>query len=280
MSNNKDKFLLSFSATETFNTCQRKYYYNYIMKLPKKHWPWLTFGNFNHLVLEKFHNYIIFFKKKKLSYDKKALMKRAFLSALRKSARLANSGQSVMMSTDQISAAKILLQKYYKKIDSNEPDVLSTEKYFEIDLGDNIILRGYIDRVDRIGDNAFKITDYKTSKASFKINKTAQLAIYAIGFRQTLDITDVEIYKQLDFLKVGKTEPDNFDGEKHDDSTDKDLLASLLKTGQEIRSKIATDKLESEWQYKENDFCWCCDFKDRCIASRGQQSPSIAFEFA
>jgi putative RecB family exonuclease len=280
MSNNKDKFLLSFSATETFNTCQRKYYYNYVAKLPKKDWPWLTFGNFNHLVLEKFHNYIIFLKKRKHQYDKKALLKRAFLSALRKTARVANAGKAVMLTQDQIDASKALLQKYYKRIDANEPNVHSTEKYFEIDLGDNIILRGYIDRIDMIDKNTYKITDYKTSKAAFKINKTAQLAIYAIGFRKTLDAEDVEIYKQLDFLKVGKTEPANEEGERHDPSTDAALLASLLKTGQEIRAKIANDKLETDWQYKENDFCWCCDFKNRCIASRGQQSPSSDFEFA
>jgi len=277
---NKEKFLLSFSAIETFNTCQRKYYYNYLLKLPKKHWPWLTFGNFNHLVLEKFHKYIIFFKKRNKSYDKKALMKRAFYSSIRKSSRLANGGKQAFMTKDQLEASKVLLQKYYKKIEINEPNVLFTEKYFELELGDNITLRGYIDRVDQLGKNKFKITDYKTSKEAYDINKNDQLAIYAIGLRKTLDAEDVEIYKQLDFIKVGKIMPAAEEGQKHDEATDKSLLERLLKTGQNIRDKIATDKDEQQWNYKENAFCFCCDFKSQCFASRVIKNNTNDFEFA
>ncbi len=279
MSNN-EKFYLSFSAIETFNTCQRKYYYNYLMKLPKKFWPWLTFGNFNHMVLEKFHNYIMFFKKRGMSYDKKALMKRAFYSSIRKSSRLANYGKQALMTKDQLAASKLLLQKYYKKIETNEPNVLHTEKYFEIDLGDNIILRGYIDRIDQVSDKRFKIVDYKTSKEAYPIDKNDQLAIYAIGFGQTLDAEDIEIYKQLDFLKVGKVMPKAEEGQLHDSSTDADLLAKLLAIGQKIRSKISTDKNESDWEWKENSFCFCCDFKNECFASRGAKSQNNDFEFA
>ena len=277
---NKDKFFLSFSATETFNTCQRKYYYNYLMKLPKKHWPWLTFGNFNHLVLEKFHNYILFFKKRSKSYDKKALMKRAFYSSIRKSSRLANSGKAVAMTKEQLEASKVLLNRYYKRIETSEPNVLYTEKYFELDLGDNIILRGYIDRIDQVSEKQFKIVDYKTSKAAYAIDKNDQLAIYAIGLKQHLDLEDIEIYKQLDFLRVGKVMPKAEEGQLHDSSTDAAMLAKLLKIGQQMRDKIATDKLESDWQWKENDFCFCCDFKNQCVASRGKQSLSNDFEFA
>ncbi len=277
----KDKFYLSFSAIETFNTCQRKYYYNYLLKLPRKFWPWLTFGNFNHLVLEKFHNYIMFFKKRNISYDKKALMKRAFYSSIRKSSRLANAGKSAAMTREQFDASKLLLQKYYKRIETNEPNVLFTEKYFELDLGDDIILRGFIDRVDQVAEKQFKIVDYKTSKEAFSIDKNDQLAIYAIGIRQLLDIEDMEIFKQLDFLKVGKLMPKAEEGQLHDPSTDAALLAKLLKIGQSMRDKISTDKNETDWQWKENSFCFCCDFKNQCFASRGQnQSPSGDFEFA
>lgn len=280
---NKEKFYLSFSAIETFNTCQRKYYYNYLLKLPKKFWPWLTFGNFNHLVLEKFHNYIMFFKKKNRSYDKKALMKRAFYSSIRKSSRLANSGKAASMTREQFEASKLLLQKYYRRIEANEPNVLFTEKYFELDLGDDIILRGFIDRIDQVTEKQFKIVDYKTSKEAYAIDKNDQLAIYAIGLRQSLDAEDIEIYKQLDFLKVGKIMPKAEEGQLHDQSTDRALLDKLLKIGQTMRDKVSTDKNENEWQWKENSFCFCCDFKQQCFASRGQdQNISINndFEFA
>jgi len=264
-----NKFFLSFSATETFKTCQRKYYYNYIAKLPKKHWPWLTFGTFNHLVLEKFHNYIIYLKKKSIQYDKKDLMKRAFYSAIRKTSRLANNGKQVALTEKQLDESKKLLKRYYEKVMSDEPDALCTEKYFEIDLGDDLILRGFIDRIDRVNDNTFKIVDYKTSKASYAVDKNDQLNIYAIGFKKTLDNEDVEIFKQLDFIKVGETSPNNVEGEKHDPLTDDDILARLKAIGVEIRAKIASDKNESDWKPTDNDFCFCCDFKEACYRERG-----------
>jgi len=281
MSNNKDKFYLSFSAIETFNTCQRKYYYNYLAKLPKVPRAWLTFGNFNHLVLEKFHNYILFYKKRLRPYEKKALMKRAFFSAIRKSIRLANAGKDLSMTADQIEASKKLLNRYFQRIETNEPDVVYNEKYFEIDLGEGICLRGFMDRVDKVSEKKFKITDYKTSKAAFAIDKNDQLAIYAIGLRKVLNAEDVEIYKQLDFLKVGKLVPDGDNGLLHDASKDEALLAKLLEIGKKIRAKIETDKQEGDWQWTENSFCWCCDFQQACLRSRNKNNVhSGEFEFA
>lgn len=266
----QDKFFLSFSAIDSYKTCQRKYYYRYIAKLPTKHWPWLAFGNFNHLVLEKFHNYIIFFKKKSREYDKKALMKRAFYSALRKTYRLTASGKQVSITEKQIEDSKKLLKRYYDKIDKNEPDVFHTEKYFEIDLGDGLWLKGYIDRIDRISERSFKIVDYKTSKAAYAVDKNNQLDIYAIGFKKTLDNEDVEIFKQFDFLKVGKTSPLDPAGQKHNNDDDKDILDRIRAVGNEIRNKIKTERdNENAWPATDNDFCWCCDFKDACYKQRG-----------
>ena len=281
MSNIKeDKFFLSFSAIESFTSCQRKYYYNYIAKLPKIHRPWLTFGNFNHLVLEKFHNYILFHKKRSRHYDKKALMKRAFFSAIRKSYRLVNLGQQVALTEAQIAESKTLLNRYFQRIDRDEPNTIYNEKYFELELGEGIWIRGYMDRVDEIGPKHYKITDYKTSKAAFSVNKNDQLAIYAIGLRKVLNAEDVEIFKQLDFLKVDKRMPASADGERHDPSNDKALLEKLLKRGKVRKAKIETDKQVSDWQWTENSFCWCCDFQDECLRSRGKQSQIGEFEFA
>jgi putative RecB family exonuclease len=221
------------------------------------------------LVLEKFHNYIIYFKKKSRDYDKKALMKRAFYSALRKTYRLTNNGKQFAITDKQIEESKKLLKRYYDKIDKNEPDVYHTEKYFEIDLGDGLWLKGYIDRIDRISENTFKIVDYKTSKAAYPIDKNDQLNIYAIGFKKTLDKEDVEIFKQLDFLKIGKTSPPDPAGQKHNNDEDKEILDRIRAIGQEIRSKIKTDKEEKDWTPTDNDFCWCCDFKDTCYKQRG-----------
>ncbi len=274
-----EKFNLSFSAIETFKTCQRKYFYNYIAKLPRKNWPWLTFGTFNHLVLEKFHNYIIYFKKRKRSYDKKDLMMRAFYSAIRKTYRMTNNGQRIVLTDKQLTDSKKLLKRYFDKMANSEPDALYTEKYFEIDLGDDLLLRGYIDRIDKLGDKSFKIVDYKTSKESYAIDKNDQLNIYAIGFKKTLDQSDVEIFKQLDFIKIGEMSPESPDGQLHDASSDEEILGRLRAIGLEIRNKISSDKSEEQWIPTDNSFCFCCDFKAQCYKQRGIADNKKQWEF-
>ena len=264
------KLSLSFSAIETFKTCPRKYFYSYLQKLPKKIWPWFTFGNFNHLVLEKFHSYTKFYTKRNREYKPQELMKRAFYSALRRTIRRSSHTIEPVLTEKQIDESKILLKRYIDKVKSTKDNTLFVEKYFVIDLGDDMILRGYIDRVDQIGPKSFKIVDYKTSKASYVHDKNNQLDIYAIGLKQVLDEKDVEIWKQLDFIKIGKTSPSNPEGAKHDDREDAEILEIIKNWGMIIREKREKDSDDvSKWEAKENDFCWCCDFKVQCDESRG-----------
>lgn len=55
------------------------------------------------------------------------------------------------------------------------------EKYFEIPLGGNAVMTGYIDRIDRLEDGSYEILDYKTEptrRTQEQIDKDDQLTIY------------------------------------------------------------------------------------------------------
>jgi RecB family exonuclease len=168
----------------------------------------------------------------------------------------------------QIKETKDILKKYYDKIDVVEPDVLAVEQEFWLDLGNDISLLGYIDRIDKVGDDAYRIVDYKTSKKAYPIDKNIQLDIYAIGFAKVRGLPDdAKIYKQLDFIKVGKqTDPFAL----HNQDRNEQIISDLKDISYGIKEKVETQRENTEaWTPIENEFCWSCDFKDRCDKDRG-----------
>ena len=260
----KDSKILkvSFSALETYHQCPRKYLYNYILGFPKKFWPWLVFGTFCHLVLEKFHKYVIYFQKRNKQINFGELMSRAFLSAMRVQRRKEAQGEQ-RLSEDQKNATKPILANYLKKIIKNFPNVIYVEKGFDFRLGD-INVRGYIDRIDQIDKNTFEVTDYKTSSKSFDVNKTKQLDLYAYSFSKIiLKRDDIKIVKHLDFLKLGQDKTEDYEKEHEEE-----MLDFVKSTSKKIKNNLESSA-EKDWPFKVNGYCKVCDFKDRCHQQRG-----------
>jgi len=254
---------LSFSSIETFNQCPRKYYYNYILKLPKKERPWLVLGTFVHLSLEKFHKYILYFRRKnrELPFSHAELMKRAYLSASRVYDRKQANNPEGNLTDKQRVQAKEILKYHLDKIKVSYPDVQYVEVGFRLKIGDYII-RGFIDRVDRIGENIYEVVDYKTSSQKYKVDKNNQLGIYGYALRKMLG-EHIKIHKKLDFIKLYKEEIGTYK------STEDDKIEQfVIESGEKIRNAREKLKTEEEWTPIDNQFCHFCDFKDRCYAQR------------
>ncbi len=260
---------LSFSAIETFNQCPRKYYYNYVLRLPKKTWPWLVLGTFVHLALEKFHKYVIYCKRRDLIPDYKELMKHAYLSAKKvyknksydKSKKKIDS--NFIVTDKQLEQSKEILSNYLRKITKDFPNTQFVEKGFRLKIG-NYIMRGYIDRIDKLADNFYEVIDYKTSSKAADVDKTYQVAIYAYALRILLN-QDVKIKTKLDFIKLGKESKGTYK------DSQKELVEKYIqKAGDTISEAIANLKEEKDWIPKDNNFCKFCDFQERCYAQRGK----------
>jgi RecB family exonuclease len=243
--------LLSYSAIETYKTCKRKYYYNYILKLPKKTWPWFTLGSFIHLILEKYHKLSKRFKKYNHNYDKKQLMLRCFNSALK-----LNQRSSERISKSQMAEAKEIIKNYFNFIENNDPDVFYIEQSFKIKLFDEVYLHGYIDRIDKLEENHYHIVDYKTSKTKSESKDSLQLSIYAIALKHILN-KNIKIDKSLLFLRF------KLKYDKAPQENDEKILKEVTEKAKEI--KIARDTFkDSEWESTPNKYCFMCDFKTRC----------------
>ncbi len=262
------KLELSFSALDTYNLCPRKYYYNYILRLPKKNWPWLVFGNFVHSVLEKFHKYVIYYKKRNKEIDFSFLMKRAYSSAVRFNYRKGVKKPSLLLTDKQKNDAKQILSRHLKVIQKKCPDVLYVEKGFKIKIGD-FVIRGFIDRVDKIGDNLYEVIDYKTSSSSFEVDKNKQLAIYAYALKHILNMEDIKINKRLDFVKLNVQKESTYK-----DKEKEEVIKFIKETGEKIlNNKIFQE--EDNWKAVENKFCSFCDFKERCFSQRSISMDSL-----
>jgi len=254
------KLELSFSSVETFKTCNRKYYYNYILKMPRKYWPWLIFGNFVHLIFEKFYKYILYFRKRGMPYDKKELIKRAYVSAVKKYHRLAFNTDLPAITDKQKEDCQNIIRKYLKREELYESQVMFVEKPFYIVIDDLLAVKGYIDRIDKINEDNYRVLDYKTSKAAAGIDKTTQLSLYSAALKKIINRTDIGIMRVLDFLKIEKMTSGEYDHSKEED-----MFSEIKKVAQQIRELKANGE-DKDWRATPNDFCWCCDFKRSCDA--------------
>lgn len=253
---------LSFSAIETFNQCPRKYYYNYVLKLPRGTWPWLILGTFCHLVLEKFHRYVIYFNKRKLNYNYNEMMKRAYLSAQRIYFKK-KKNKNFDITEEQLTQSKNILSDYLKKIIKNFPNTILVEKGFRIKIG-KYVIRGFIDRVDKLDSKTYEVIDYKTSSNVYDVNKNYQVSLYAYAFKKIKNLPDADIRVKLDFIKLKKERSGLYDNE-----TGKLIEKYITDAGDKIsEAKLKYSEDENEWEAVENPFCKFCDFKNRCFNQR------------
>lgn len=169
--NKSDYFCLSVSKLKTFQQCKAKYHYCYIQKLPRQERDYLTFGKLLHKALEVFESEIM---KGSIVADH-LLMKTAFSEAIKES--------EFPVTQEQKKEAFEILCKFLEKRAKNKnslPKPIAVEKPFNIDVGDGVLLNGYIDLVQMDPDNVLHVADYKTSKTKQYLKKDfLQLKTYS-----------------------------------------------------------------------------------------------------
>ena len=87
------------------------------------------------------------------------------------------------------------LQTFYAAMIETLPEILEQEKTFELDLENNVIVKGRIDQINSLGHKDVEIVDYKTGKAKrdSEANKDLQLSIYAIAAKEIFELNPVRL---------------------------------------------------------------------------------------
>ena len=133
------------------------------------------------------------------------------------------------------------------------PEILEQEKGFELDLENNVIVKGRIDQINSLGRKDVEIVDYKTGKPrkDSEAKKDLQLSIYAIAAKEILELNPVRLV--FHYLQ---------NNERQETTRDAKQLAEAQAIVQEVAAEIRA----GEFTAKPGFHCRGCSYKPICPA--------------
>jgi len=239
--------VISYSKITTYKDCPKKYHFAYIQKLPRQEKPFTVFGQFCHEVLENFHRYYLDDKTKDIS----------FIEAMQKSFSSARENWKDKLTKEQTDEAYAILLDYLMIISAEKEDekpiILDVEKKIWTPINDEIILYGYIDRVQKDVDGTLHVIDYKTTKDPKYLKDRTQLLLY--GYSLFVEDDSIEKIRTSYILLKHKMRYMTAEHSKDELVAAKD---ALLKRWREV----IEDKIFRATPAKFK--CTYCDYIDHC----------------
>ena len=171
------KIVYSVSQLQTYESCPKKYMYNYIYKIPSRPRHYFDFGTSVHEALEFLSSDF----DKKLPIDKLYTIGVKYLTDgwISKGYESAEQEQEYFDKGLNIIKEFIVRETELRKQDRQ---TIGLELKFFLDF-EGRKLMGYIDRIDRV-DGEIEILDYKTSKSMSResdLEKNMQLLVYSLA---------------------------------------------------------------------------------------------------
>ena len=257
----------SFSQTQTFVQCPRKYQYKYVDKIQEKEFessPDLILGHSVHAALEWLYNQINVFKipsKDELLAKFKDQRDSEIKEATKEKPLQLKWEQTI---EDYIRRGIHYVANYYDKYSPFAGiSIVATEASITFDLDEQKKFRGFIDRLDKEGET-FIINDYKTNKnlpPESKEEYHEQLTLYALGVQQNYAKYFTTIKARLHYL--------HFDLMDEREITPQ-LLATVTKKYADTITDIEAKKFAYNmgdkkcFEPKENNFCRYCEYYSLC----------------
>ncbi len=235
--------VLSASDIDTYRTCPLKYKFARVFRIPQEPTIHQRFGILLHQVLERFH-----------ARESPAGKLPELLGLLEAGWRRGGFGESEEERQLRGKAAAALT-RYHERFQSEESEPLWFERAFTFKLGPHL-LRGRVDRVDRLPGGEYELIDYKTGrpKSSGQLAEDVQLSLYAVGAREawSLDASQQAYYYLLDDEKVTVAQ----DGE--------DRSEWVREVAMEVGEGILTQGFEPTPSFAA---CSICDYRLVCPAA-------------
>ncbi len=185
--------VLSASDIDTYRTCPLKYKFARVFRIPSEPTIHQRFGIAVHQVLERFH-----------AREGSAAGLPDLLGLLEVAWRRGGFGDSEEERQLRGKAAAALT-RYYERFQSDGSEPMWFERAFTFRMGPHLV-RGRVDRVDRLSDGEYELIDYKTGrpKSAAQLADDVQLSLYAVGAREAwqLESSTQAYYYLLDDQKV------------------------------------------------------------------------------
>ena len=188
-----DGVILSASDIDTYRTCPLKYKFARVFRIPQEPTVHQRFGILVHQVLERFH-----------AAEGASGTLAELLGLLEAGWR--RGGFSDSEEERQLRGkATAALTRYHERFRSEESEPVWFERPFTFKLGPHL-LRGRVDRVDKLPGGEYELIDYKTGrpKSPAQLADDVQLSLYALGAREAwrLEASQQAYYYLLDDQKV------------------------------------------------------------------------------
>ncbi len=188
-----DGLVLSATDIETYRTCPLKYKFARVFRIPSEPTLNQRFGILVHQVLERFHQ-----------GGAAAGSLPELLGLLDAGWRRGGFGDSEEERQLRAKATQALL-RYHERFQGEESEPVWFERAFSFSLGPHL-LRGRVDRVDKLPGGGYELIDYKTGrpKSATQLREDVQLSLYAVGARESwqLEAAHQAYYYVLDDEKV------------------------------------------------------------------------------
>jgi DNA helicase-2/ATP-dependent DNA helicase PcrA len=145
------------------------------------------------------------------------------------------------------------LRTFHAAMMESLPKILEQEKGFELDLENNVIVKGRIDQINSLGRKDVEIVDYKTGKPrkDSEAKKDLQLSIYAIAVKEILELNPVRLV--FHYLQNNQRQETTRD-------------AKQLHEAQKMVQEAAAEIRAGEFKAKPGFQCRGCAYKPICPA--------------
>jgi DNA helicase-2/ATP-dependent DNA helicase PcrA len=232
--------VLSASDVDTYRTCPLKYKFARVFRIPQEATINQRFGILVHQVLERYH-----------AAPAGSLAELlGLLEAGWRRGGFGDSEEERQLRTKAIES----LTRYHERFQSEPADPVWLERAFAFKLGDHLV-RGRVDRVDRLPGGGYELIDYKTGRprTAAQLKEDVQLSLYAVGAREAweLDAAQQAYYYVLDDAKVPV---------QRDDSDREWITETVL----EVADGIMSQGFEPTPSYAA---CSICDYRIVCPAA-------------
>ncbi|MBO0769126.1 MAG: PD-(D/E)XK nuclease family protein, partial [Solirubrobacterales bacterium] len=187
--------LLSAHDIDTYRACPLKYKFARVFRIPQEPTLHQRFGIAVHQVLERFH----------AAADESGLGSLTDLLGLLDTAwRRQGFGDSEEERQLRAKAAAALA-RYHEHALSDDAQPVWFERQFSFKLGRHLV-RGRVDRVDRLANGEYELIDYKTGrpKSAEALAEDVQLSLYAVAAEEAWELEAARgaYYYLLDDAKV------------------------------------------------------------------------------
>jgi DNA helicase II / ATP-dependent DNA helicase PcrA len=232
--------MLSASDIETYRLCPLKYKFARVFRIPQEPTINQRFGIVVHQVLERFH------AQGGGSLDD---LMQLFDASWRRA------GFGDRSDDRQFRARAVAALERYWEADREEPgEPVWFERSFSFRLGPHLV-RGRVDRVDRLPDGGYELIDYKTGKpkTAHELREDVQLPLYQMGARESWRLPAAA----QSYLYV-------LEGEKVPVSPSEEELERVRRTVAEVAEGILEQRFDPTPSY---EICSFCDYRIACPAA-------------